>query len=984
MLKKIISISLCLAFAITMLLTGTCVAAAENYADGTGTVPSNYFNNNFISLTGAVTSSSHSVIVTEDAANNTVTYENDSAGTAQLSQMALLGSFYNVNSGFGITYTAGERYVFGGIKVRNISETAVTPKFGFEILCQGTSVGNSNVYHMVDVTATGDDWQNYAGVVTVAHTDGGTGSRLMVGMPHGNISGFPAEVAGAKVLADVSGAYFAKEARTISNEIVGTTVVGIGSSTTAKAQVVNQVGLTSDFDQTMTFVALNADRSAIAEGIEVVPANDGTGTYTINVGDDVEPGSYVVLARSSAYYETEGLQKGVTITVEELNYDDYVPAAGTNYFNGDFISRTQPYTNSSPAIAVTENVEDNTITYEYVGGTGQISQMALGGSFYNVNSGFGITYTAGERYVFGGIKLKNLSNAGITPKFGFEILCQGTSVGNSNVYHMVDVTATGDNWQDYAGVVEVAYTDGGSGSRLMLGMPNGVISGFPDEVAGSKVLADVSGAYFAKEIKSVSNVLTGSAYVDAGSSTTAKAQVVNQLGGTTGLEQGFTYIVLDGNRTTTVDGISVVPANDGTGAYTINVGAGVPAGEYVILARSNAYYTADEALQKGVAITVIDRDYEDYVPATVSGSFDFIAKTGHVAGTATANMLVTVSEDSEANTVAYEHGTGSTYLSQMYLDGSFSNANSNWGMVFTAGERYVLGGIKLKNVSDAGVTPTFGFELLSQSTTAGNSSSTVYDVVEVTATGDNWQDYAGVVTIAETDGGTGSRLMVGMPHGKKTGGPAKVTGAKVLADVSGAYFAKEVVSITNTATSATTVPAGGTFSATAKVVNQVGLSTGLDQTFQVIVVDANRQNIVEGFTVSEIVNGSYTVTVGEDVPEGEYVVLARNMTNIANTTMNKGITITVGETIEGISLTKESDGKVTVATDVQLTDAQLIYVSYDENGKMVDYSFVDVTLAPQGKQSYGYKADFITTDDIRVMLWSDTIKCIPLTDVIPY
>ena len=86
--------------------------------------------------------------------------------------------------------------------------------------------------------------------------------------------------------------------------------------------------------------------------------------------------------------------------------------------------------------------------------------------------------------------------------------------------------------------------------------------------------------------------------------------------------------------------------------------------------------------------------------------------------------------------------------------------------------------------------------------------------------------------------------------------------------------------------------------------------------------------------------------------------------------------------IEGITLTQDA-GSVTVATDTALTAAKLIFVTYDANGKMVDWEAVDVTLAAQATQAYAPVA-LTAGSYTRAMLWVDMTECVPLADMIQY
>ena len=95
--------------------------------------------------------------------------------------------------------------------------------------------------------------------------------------------------------------------------------------------------------------------------------------------------------------------------------------------------------------------------------------------------------------------------------------------------------------------------------------------------------------------------------------------------------------------------------------------------------------------------------------------------------------------------------------------------------------------------------------------------------------------------------------------------------------------------------------------------------------------------------------------------------------------------ITSGSAVEpivGITLTQAS-GSVTVATDTALTAAKLVFVTYDANGKMVDWEAVDVTLDAQASQAYA-PVDLTAGTYTKAMLWFDMAECKPLADMIQY
>ena len=93
--------------------------------------------------------------------------------------------------------------------------------------------------------------------------------------------------------------------------------------------------------------------------------------------------------------------------------------------------------------------------------------------------------------------------------------------------------------------------------------------------------------------------------------------------------------------------------------------------------------------------------------------------------------------------------------------------------------------------------------------------------------------------------------------------------------------------------------------------------------------------------------------------------------------------ISSGDAIEGITIERVSGDEITVATDTELSNAQLIFVTYDANNKMVDYEVVNVDLEAQGTDSFS-PVNLTAGSYTKVMLWFDMTACKPLADMIQY
>ena len=97
------------------------------------------------------------------------------------------------------------------------------------------------------------------------------------------------------------------------------------------------------------------------------------------------------------------------------------------------------------------------------------------------------------------------------------------------------------------------------------------------------------------------------------------------------------------------------------------------------------------------------------------------------------------------------------------------------------------------------------------------------------------------------------------------------------------------------------------------------------------------------------------------------------------------VTYVVSEdnTIEGITLARVAGNEVTVSTDTKLENAHLIFVTYEDKNRMVDCEIVYVDLDAQGTDSFS-PVELTSGNCTKVMLWYDTINCMPLADMIQY
>ena len=135
-------------------------------------------------------------------------------------------------------------------------------------------------------------------------------------------------------------------------------------------------------------------------------------------------------------------------------------------------------------------------------------------------------------------------------------------------------------------------------------------------------------------------------------------------------------------------------------------------------------------------------------------------------------------------------------------------------------------------------------------------------------------------------------LMVGAPIGTKANSVIHID----LTDDEAVYFAEEVAYDISVSVDEATVSAGGSVNATATVENQVGVAGYLDQDVEWYVMNTERNQFVEGFTVTETANG-VTVTVGDAVEIGTYDIVAVS----DKYSMAKGARIEVTEVAEAVT-----------------------------------------------------------------------------------
>ncbi len=603
-MKKLMALFVAVIMVTTLVLPATGVLAQEtltpDYSDN-ATVDKGNIIKDPDNLEHLMNSNSHgtfaeavegSHITWQDTTVNTETDASFVAGPTRLaykSNGTLMGHFVD---GFGETtgWTEGETYVYS-VRLKNAApDKDESPLFGMAFGWYREAEDNDALVTF-EVTNT-DDYKTYTGYYTSKFDK----NALSLGFAYPD-SVIPYSAKGAQISMDISkggSLLVAKEAPTeITNEITGSAVLTVGSTTTARSEVLNQIGEKGNISQNISWFAVNEERNMITDG--VIVSDNGDGTATIRAERE---GDYVIVAQQGE------LCKGVEISVTGTDkFSDNAKLDDGNIIkdpdNLEHLSNT-----NSNAADIVETVEGSHITWQDkdVASQGDIPFMAgptylayksngvLKGHFID---GFGETtgWTVGETYVYS-VRLKNSApDKDASPSFGMSF---DTSWANRNSGTLITYEIENTEYETYSGY----YTSPVDKSVLSLGF---TCLSRPYTAKGGRITMDISNGgslLVAKEAPTeITAEVTGDSILYRGSTTTVASQVLNQIGEKGNVSQDVKWVALNADRTKMAEGVTVVPGSDGTAQVKISDCA--EAGDYVILAMSDV-----SELRKGVPITV--------------------------------------------------------------------------------------------------------------------------------------------------------------------------------------------------------------------------------------------------------------------------------------------------------------------------------------------------------------------------------------------
>ena len=509
---------------------------------------------------------------------------------------------------------------------------------------------------------------------------------------------------------------------------------------------------------------------------------------------------------------------------------------------------------------------------------------------------------------------------------------------------------TGD-YQEYATTITLPSTYDTTGNNWFLSiLPDGVKKGakvrFRTEHADDIYLAEEQA--YSLSVTSDSKTLRGSGAVNV------TAETLNQVGLKGKLDQNVTWYALTADRQAVVPGITVTPGADSSKAV-VTADSTVEDGTYTIVASSDRY-----GLVKGCDIVVKQGlpNLTDTAPVAapenlIPKSDDELQSRPRWIRSNAGRNSTNIQQIADVNQWNTEKGAATNCV--IYVDEGQTTAPSTalgydgivikTGLEFKAGKTYCVSA--RAKLADKSLKKADGTEIqypsgenranLGIAITNEKYGSTSYTKeygVNGAELGDEYTDFKGTIKLNDSYDNNG-------PHEVVIGYPAGYTqGSAIMIDTSkqdSIYVAEEkAVKIANTIVSGDSkLACGSSVTIKAEVQNQLGIPGNLDQSVEWHVLNTDRTKEIEDITIVKE-NGCARVTIGSNVPEGEYDIVAVS----DNYNIVKGITITVSDFVEKISSLelKQEYGYANLAASVANCSSEtvvFILAAYDE-GKLVD------------------------------------------------
>jgi len=511
------------------------------------------------------------------------------------------------------------------IAASKVSDGEANPLVGVGLFTAGGTTGRGIVSQ--EITST-DDWQTLKGVIGINCTDADN-LTLRIGYDTSIIpplnTAFQVYNASAYVAVE-------KEFDVTHRVSNGKSITSPGGTVTTTAQVINQIGIPGKLSQNFTYKVLNADRTAEVDCITLTSSENGNAVFT--VADDAPFGDYIILASSAEY---AGFRKGLKVTVADIpDYSDYVApeTRPDNLITSRATSSLYTGRNST-AVDISVPASDFYTTRFTFGGdtfqhNGYYPVEGVHANATNVNGFNGYFPTKNTNYVVE-IQLKNVEpTVDASPEFAVTMFTDKTKAD----VRRFNVTQT-DSWQTFKTTIPVEATASTTATSFLLQMGFGPKGKTP--VKGTVIDFNKNAFYIAEEVAfGISANAVSSNKVEQGGTIDLEAAVLNQSGLKGYLEQDFTWIALNADRTETVSGITF--ASNEEGKVTATVAPTVAEGTYVILAKSSY-----KGIQKGISIEVTAPELvtELTIDTSVAGTASLSAKV--VNSTANKIMFIIAS-----------------------------------------------------------------------------------------------------------------------------------------------------------------------------------------------------------------------------------------------------------------------------------------------------------------------------------------------------
>lgn len=734
------------------------------------------------------------------------------------------------------------------------------------------------------------EYKTFCGTfVNAPDADSDTYKYYSIGLPMGSLSG-------ARIILNTKDAYLGYEYAHDIKVSADKETFYYDSTISLDADILNQFNDKGGLSQSVTWYAMNAERTAFVDGFSFSEENDGKAT--VSISKSVNVGTYTLVAVSD---EDENLVKGIKISVFPTNLSsDYVPGEDTGkLLTADPTTTDVVYGMYWPD-SVTSMI-DNNPTYWRVWTQKAIPESAYGVSGYGVG-GVGIDenyldkskISAGDVLIIG-TRIKDYANSpifsaaiytgGKTPMFSKEYPnpTDGFKAIDKNNFTPVNFTfKLPDDWAGF------------DKSNIYLGFPyqpdnEPATASVPYE---KRISLEKASLYIGKEYAYDIKVSADKTSVLPGKSISVDADIVNQLGMTGYLEQNATWYALNNDRSCFADGFTINARADGKA--TVSVDRSVSPGKYFLVAVADN----DSKLSKGIEITVADASgaFGDYVPKEVTGNLakikdangnELFSLTQNVpynvrmtttnAGTDNEAWSVETIEDIEEKVLLAENGSayygygaaGTKLTKSCYSGNGFLTGGKS--IVFSADVRSTSGTPTVQlAMSKKGATPEFSKEY-----PAGLKLSDR-----------EWHDFN--ATIAIPDSG-GLDLFFGYAY---TGLIDECT-RKFEIRKNSVYIGEEYPYDIEVVSGAEVCRPGQTssFAVSATIYNQIGTTGNLDQSVMWYALNEERTEFAEGIEIYKNLDGTATVSISADVPQGSYDIVA-----VSNEYdgIQKGVTVKVG------------------------------------------------------------------------------------------